>query len=55
MAEKSKVARSYRELAARCERSADQAGSREVREGYQRMAMQWSVLAAQSEGVYGAA
>jgi hypothetical protein len=55
MAEKSKIATSYRELAARCERSADQAGSREVREGYERMASQWRALATQTERVYGAA
>jgi hypothetical protein len=54
MAEKSKIARSYRELAARCERNADQAGSREVREGYERMAGQWRALATQTERVYGA-
>ena len=52
MAEESKVARSYRELAARCERSAQQAGSREVREGYERMARQWDVLAAEMERAY---
>ena len=52
MAEECKVARNYRELAARCERSAEQAGSREVREGYERMARQWDVLAAETERAY---
>jgi hypothetical protein len=52
MAEESKVARSYRELADRCERSAEQAGSLEVREGYERMARQWDVLAAETERAF---
>ena len=54
MIEEAKVARSYREMAARCERSAEQAGSREVREGFERMARQWNVLAAETEQAYAA-